>query len=35
MLDVKDIAMAWRILPGGFLAGTQALSGVGDCVVRL
>jgi hypothetical protein len=35
MLDVKDIAMAWRIIPSGFLPGTQALPGVGDCMVRL
>jgi hypothetical protein len=35
VLDVKHIAMAGRVVPSGLLSGTQALSGVGDCVVRL
>ena len=34
-LDVKDIAMARRIVPGGFLSGAQALPGIGNRVVRL
>ena len=34
-LDVKDIAMARRVVPGGFLSGAQALPGIGNRVVRL
>jgi hypothetical protein len=33
--DVKDIAMPWRVAPGGVLPGTQALPGVGDRIIRL
>src|SRR5208282_1597194 len=33
--DVKDIAMARRVAPGGLLPGAQALPGIGDRVVGL
>ena len=34
-LDVKHIAMARRVVPGGPLPGAQALPGIGNRVVRL
>jgi hypothetical protein len=35
MLDVKHIAMARRVAPGGLLPSTQALPGIGNRIVRL
>jgi hypothetical protein len=33
-LDMKHIAMARRVVPGGPLPGAQALPGIGDRIVR-
>ena len=31
--DVKDVAMARRVAPGGLLPGAQALPGIGDRII--